>query len=91
MYWQQQAQAIISQAEAGISETAAAEVKPEPIASPQPKVIKPDTTTATPPAIPREQPTTRLKQDTSEPLRDLDGNSAPSNVPADSSPNLRDL
>ncbi|MEM8720520.1 MAG: serine/threonine-protein kinase [Cyanobacteria bacterium P01_G01_bin.39] len=91
MYWQQQAQAIISQAEEGIGETAAAEVKPEPITPTQPKVIKPDTTTVTPPAIPREQPATRLKQDSSEPLRDLDGNSAPSNIPTDFSQNLRDL
>ncbi|MEM7595289.1 MAG: protein kinase [Cyanobacteria bacterium P01_A01_bin.83] len=91
MYWQQQAQAIISQAEEGISQTAATEVNPEAIPPTQPKVIKPDNTTATPPAVPRKQPTTRLKQDSSEPLRDLGGGIVPSNVPADSSPNLRDL
>ena len=86
MYWQQQAKAIISQAEAGIAESTPPEVAApsapiDPIPTPT-KVTKPDpapATTPKPKAVtnpePKPEPTTRIDQDSSEPLRDLGGNS----------------
>ncbi|MEM7758732.1 MAG: protein kinase [Cyanobacteria bacterium P01_A01_bin.40] len=99
MYWQEQAQAIIAQAESAIAETAAEvegtnAIVPTP---PTPKISKPITPTIPKAVVPQPtpQPTTRINQDSSEPLRNLgDGDSFPSR-PSNSAPQnnapLRDL
>ncbi|MEO1006131.1 MAG: serine/threonine-protein kinase [Cyanobacteria bacterium J06638_38] len=107
MYWQEQAQAIIAQAESAIAETAAeAEATKAIVPLPAikenytpatPKISKPITPTIPKAVVPEPtpQPTTRINQDSSEPLRNLgDSDSLPSR-PSNSNPQnnapLRDL
>ena len=103
-YWQQQAKAIISQAESGIAQSTPPQVTTPIPTNPKPtpaQVSKPDVapaTTTSPKAVgdPKPKPTTRIDQNSSEPLRDLGGNSeSQPDVPANSAPQndapLRDL
>lgn len=102
-YWQQQAKEIISQAESGIAESIPPDTTPEVPTNPKPTpaISKPDptpATTASPKAVPdpKPKPTTRIDQNSSEPLRDLGGDSeSQPSIPANPAPQnnapLRDL
>ena len=106
IYWQQQAKAIISQAEEAIAQSTPAEVVTpslpiDPIPTPT-KVTKPNPAPATTPqpktviSNPKPKPTTRIDQNSSEPLRDLGGDSESlPDIPANPAPQndapLRDL
>ena len=100
-YWQEQAQEIISQADEGIS-AANPQAKPNKAIAPtevkQPvpvKVNRPVNKPAPVVADPKPQPTVRVKQDLSEPLRDLGNGSQPSPATPNPSPQndapMRDL
>lgn len=119
MYWQEQAKAVISQAEEGIGESApqpiaqpepettkaiapVPEAKPSPNPTPSPTKVSKPTPAVTPtqpkPVVvkPEPKPTVRLKQDLSEPLRDLGNHNKPAtNIPQNVSPpndaSMRDL
>ena len=107
MYWKEQAKAIISQAEEGI--TASSSTTPETKANPLPattSISQPNVTPVKPkvsnleinsaksnPAVinPESKPTTRVNQDSSGSLRDLGGNSKSSPKIPSNNDSLRDL
>ncbi|MEL6494467.1 MAG: serine/threonine-protein kinase [Cyanobacteria bacterium J06623_7] len=101
-YWQEQARAIIAQAEEGIGENSAAEVappkidnnraiaptpQPEKVSKPAPNVVPTQPEPIISQPKPQPEPTVRVKQDSSGGLRDLGGGSESlPGIPANSPP-----